>query len=83
MRKPPTDAKARITVECHAAFCGEESMDEVLGLTLTHLSGWPARIAGHDLALRRKAEALIFELRTAIADHCQRRADELERDERK
>jgi hypothetical protein len=48
-----------------------------------HLSGWPARIAGHDLALRRKAEALIFELRTAIADHCQRRADELERDERK
>jgi hypothetical protein len=58
-------------------------MDEVLGLTLTHLSGWPARISGHDQALRRKAEALIFELRTEIANACQRQADELERNEPK
>lgn len=61
----------------------EEFMDDVLGLTLTHLSGWPARIGGHDLALRQKAEALIFELRTEIANHCQRLADELERNEPK
>ncbi len=61
----------------------EEFLDSVMGLTLTHLSGWPARISGHDLALRRKAEALIFELRTDIANHCQRLADELERNEPK
>jgi hypothetical protein len=61
----------------------EEFMDDVLGLTLTHLGGWPARISGHDLALRRKAEALIFELRTDIANHCQRLADKLARNEPK
>jgi hypothetical protein len=51
-------------------------VDQSIGLVLTHLGGWPARISGHDLALRRKAEALIFELRTEIAKHCQRLADE-------
>ena len=61
----------------------EEFMDEVMGITLTHLNGWPARIGGPDLALRRKAEALIFALRTEIAHHCRRQADELERDELK
>jgi hypothetical protein len=49
---------------------------ESIGLVLTYLSGWPARIGGHDLALRRKAEALVFELRTEIANQCQRLADE-------
>jgi hypothetical protein len=61
----------------------EEFLDDVLGLTLTHLGGWPARISGPDLALRRKAEILINELRTDIANHCQRLADELERNEPK
>ena len=51
-------------------------VDQSIGLVLTHLRGWPARIGGHDLALRRKAEALIFELRTEIANECQRLADE-------
>jgi hypothetical protein len=30
----------------------EEFMDDVIGLTLTELGGWPARVAGHDLMLR-------------------------------
>lgn len=51
-------------------------MDQSTGLVLTHLSGWPARIGGHDLALRRKAEAVLFELRTEIANEWQRLADE-------
>jgi len=38
-------------------------IDRICGVTLTHLSGWPARIAGADLGLRRKAEALVFEMR--------------------
>jgi hypothetical protein len=29
-------------------------VDQSIGLVLTHLSGWPARIGGHDLALRRE-----------------------------
>jgi hypothetical protein len=48
------------------------------GLTLTALSGWPARIAGTDLVLRRRAEALLLELRKALADECNRLADERE-----
>jgi hypothetical protein len=51
--------------------------DEIAGVVLTYLSGWPARIAGHDLVLRRKAESLVRELRTEIANACERRADEV------
>ena len=46
-------------------------MDEVVGLTLTELSSWPVRVAGNDLVLRRKAEAVLFELRVEIADPCE------------
>jgi hypothetical protein len=53
-----------------------ELLDEAVGITLTHLSGWPARIAGNDLALRRRAEALLVELRRDIARACERMADE-------
>ena len=52
-------------------------LDEIAGVVLTHLSGWPARIAGTDLALRRKAEGLVRELRTEIAQACERKADEV------
>ena len=55
----------------HNAF-----VDELAGLLLTKLSGLPARVAGADLAVRRKAEAVVFELRTEIADACQQRANE-------
>ena len=52
-------------------------LDQLAGTVLTHLSGWPARIAGHDLVLRRKAEGLVRELRIEIAQACERKADEV------
>jgi len=45
------------------------------GLVLTKLGGWPARIAGADLGLRRRAEAVLHELRTEIANACLEMAD--------
>jgi hypothetical protein len=41
----------------------EAMIDQMAGLVLTKLSGWPARIAGADLGLRRRAEAVLHELR--------------------
>jgi hypothetical protein len=46
----------------------DTKIDQLAGLTLTKLGQWPARIAGTDLALRRKAEALLRELRTEISN---------------
>ena len=40
------------------------------GLVLTKLSGWPARVAGTDLVVRRRAEAVLRELRNEIATLC-------------
>jgi hypothetical protein len=51
-------------------------LDEVAGVMLTHLSAWPARIAGPNLELRRRAEALLIELRRDIAIACDRLGDE-------
>lgn len=36
--------------------------DAAIGVILTELSSWPALVAGGDLALRRKAEDLLFDL---------------------
>ena len=57
----------------------DEFMDEFIGLTLTELGGWPSRVAGNDLVLRRKAEAVLYELRVKIADLCKARAEEEEK----
>jgi hypothetical protein len=46
----------------------DEFMEEVIGLTLTELGGWPARVAGTDLVLRKKADTVLYELRVKIAD---------------
>jgi hypothetical protein len=54
----------------------EAMIDQMAGLVLTKLSGWPARIAGADLALRRRAEAVLRELRTEIAEACTKMADQ-------
>jgi hypothetical protein len=51
----------------------EAMIDQMAGLVLTKLGGWPARIAGADLGLRRRAEAV---LRTEIAEACSKLADE-------
>jgi hypothetical protein len=54
----------------------EAMIDQMAGLVLTKLSAWPARIAGQDLGLRRRAEAVLRELRTEIAEACTKLADE-------
>jgi hypothetical protein len=51
-------------------------LDEICGLTLTHLGSWPARIAGADLGLRRRAEAVLRELRVEISKAASKLADE-------
>jgi hypothetical protein len=53
----------------------EALVDAMAGVMLTHLSSWPARVAGPDLVLRRKAETLVRELRTEIAQACEAQAD--------
>jgi hypothetical protein len=55
----------------HNAF-----VDELAGLVLTKLGGLPARVAGTDLGARRKAEAVVLEMRREIAEACQQRANE-------
>jgi hypothetical protein len=50
-------------------------IDQMDGLVLTKLSGWPARVAGADLVVRRRAEAVLRELRTEMANACLEMAD--------
>ena len=51
-------------------------IDELCGIVLTKLGGWPARIGGTNLDVRRRAEFVLRELRTEIAVTCLRLADE-------
>ena len=48
----------------------DSMIDGMAGLVLTKLSGWPARVAGMDLVVRRRAEAVLRKLRTEIAKAC-------------
>jgi len=48
----------------------EIMIDQMAGLVLTKLGGRPARVAGHDLGLRRRAETVLRELRNEIANAC-------------
>ena len=41
----------------------EAMIDQMAGLVLTKLGGWPARVGGADLGVRRRAEAVLRELR--------------------
>ena len=66
--------QARRELVSHDAH--EAMIDQMAGLVLTKLSGWPARFAGADLRLRRRAEAVLRELRTEIAEACTKLADE-------
>ena len=50
-------------------------IDEISGVTLTHLSGMAARCS-NDLTVRRKIDAVVHQLRTEIAEHCIKIADE-------
>jgi len=53
----------------------EAMIDQMAGLVLTKLRGWPARVAGTDPAMRRGAEAVLYELRVEIATACREMAD--------
>jgi hypothetical protein len=53
----------------------DSMIDQFAGLVLTKLGGWPARVAGTDLVVRRKAEAVLRELRTEMANACLEMAD--------
>jgi hypothetical protein len=51
-------------------------IDGIAGVVLTHLSSLPARCAPRgDLAIRRRIERVVFEVRTEIAKVCQEIAD--------
>lgn len=54
----------------------EAMIDQMAGLVLTKIGGWPARVAGADLVVRRKAEALLRELRVEISELATKLADE-------
>ncbi len=52
-------------------------IDDMMGVVLTAMSSMPARCAPRgDLVMRRKLEAIVFEVRTEMADIAQRKADE-------
>ena len=55
----------------------EAMIDQIAGLVLTKLGGWPARVAGTDLVVRRRADAVLRELRSEIAEACTKLADEV------
>jgi hypothetical protein len=47
------------------------------GKLLPFLSAFPIHVAGHDLALRRKAEKIVFDGQTQMADACRDEANRL------
>jgi hypothetical protein len=63
------EAELRIAERCHSLIETDESVatiTDLCGLTVTLLSGMPAKIAGHDLALRRKVEQVIYDFRLTL-----------------
>ena len=56
--------------EAHNLIETDEAVDatrDILGVVLTGLSSLPARVAGNDLALRRRIETEIFTIRQTVA----------------
>jgi hypothetical protein len=52
-----------------------ELIDGIAGVVLTHLSGLAARCSS-DLTERHKIDAVVHQVRTEIAEHCIKIADE-------
>jgi hypothetical protein len=50
-------------------------MDEVVGLFLTHLSGFAARCGGRDLVVRRAIDQAVHDLRVEISEAASKLAD--------
>ena len=53
-----------------------EMLDEIHGLFMTYLSSLPAKIGGRDLAMRRKVEAAIYDMRVELSNEATKRANE-------
>ena len=51
-----------------------ELLDTICGVVLTRLSGLPARCS-RDMAVRREVERMVFEVRTEMAQACERMGD--------
>jgi hypothetical protein len=51
-------------------------IDGIAGLVLTKLHGLPARVGGHDLAARRRAELVVIELRRELSEAASKMADQ-------
>ena len=52
-----------------------ELIDQIAGITLTHLSGMAARCS-RDMVVRRNIDAVVMQIRREIAEACSRAADE-------
>ena len=52
------------------------TIDEVIGVMLTHMSGMAARCGGHDLQLRRRIEQVVYETRVAMSEAASKLADQ-------
>jgi hypothetical protein len=50
-------------------------IEEICGVVLTHLSGMAARCS-RDMAVRRNIDAVVYQVRTELAEVCTRMADE-------
>ena len=48
-----------------------DMVHDFAGIVLTKLGGWPARVAGNDMGVRRRADLVLRELRTEIAHACE------------
>ena len=52
----------------------DELIDQIAGITLTHLSGMAARCS-RDLVVRRNIDAVVMQIRREIAEACSKAAD--------
>jgi hypothetical protein len=50
-------------------------IDQIAGITLTHLSGMAARCS-RDMVVRRNIDAVVMQVRREIAEACNKAADE-------
>ena len=53
----------------------DELIDQIAGVTLTHLSGMAARCS-RDMVVRRNIDAVVMQIRREIAEVCSKAADE-------
>jgi hypothetical protein len=68
--------REHITMAEHDMFT-----EQIMGMFLTHASGWAARIGGTDMVLRRRCDQAVFDMRTALADEALRLAEEAEKND--